>query len=47
MVEVFDLPQEVKDNLVGLMQFGPDGRAFDFNFRNIYISEKNCPGWTN
>ena len=40
----FDLPQEVKDNLVGLMQFGPDGRAFDFNFRNIYISEKNCPG---
>lgn len=40
----FSLPEEIKDNLVGLMQFGPDDKAFDFNFRNLYISEENCPG---
>lgn len=41
----FNLPSHVTSNLVGLMQYGPDAKSFDYNFRKIYISEENCPGF--
>lgn len=39
-----DLPKKVQNNLIGLMQFGPENNSFDFNFRKLYITESNCPG---